>query len=74
MKYTEDQKKELQKLIAEHDEAYYRHGKPKISDREYDRLKHKFDSLNFSDDSLGLFAENDFLKVIVSVFPLCFSR
>ena len=49
-------KKELTRLLSFHDEAYYRLGKPTISDREYDRLKVELDSLIDSDDQLDLFS------------------
>lgn len=59
MNNPEDRKKELKEILSLHDNAYYRHGKPSISDREYDRLKDEFDSLNALDDPLGLFAGSE---------------
>ncbi len=55
---SEKRKVELVHLIKKHDEDYYRFGKPTISDREYDRLKKELDSLQQTDDPLGLFGDN----------------
>ena len=55
MKSSEVRIKELTKLLLIHDEAYYRLGKPSISDREYDRLKAELDTLIGSNDQLDLF-------------------
>ena len=56
MKSSEVRIKELTKLLLIHDEAYYRLGKPSISDREYDRLKAELDTLIGSNDQLDLFS------------------
>jgi DNA ligase (NAD+) len=64
MNKRDDRKQELKEILSLHDDAYYRRGKPTISDREYDRLKAELDSLIFSDDPLGLFTGSE-----ISVSP-----
>ena len=55
---SKSRKLELHKLLKLHDEAYYRYGKPTISDQEYDRLKREFETINQDEDPLGLFDDN----------------
>ena len=59
MNKRDERKQELKEILSFHDDAYYRHGKPTISDREYDRLKAELDSLISIDDPLGLFTESE---------------
>ena len=59
MNKRDERKQELKEILSLHDDAYYRHGKPTISDREYDRLKAELDSLISIDDPLGLFTESE---------------
>ena len=55
---SKSRKLELHKLLKLHDEAYYRYGKPTISDQEYDRLKREFETIDQDEDPLGLFDYN----------------
>lgn len=55
---SKSRKLELHKLLKLHDEAYYRYGKPTISDQEYDRLKREFETIDQDEDPLGLFDDN----------------
>ena len=56
MKGDDRRRKELEELLKEHDESYYRKAKPEVTDQEYDRLKHEFESLQNKLDPLGLFS------------------
>ena len=51
--------KELNEAIEVHDEKYYKHAHPTISDQEYDRLKRELDSLQAQIDPLGLFSSDE---------------
>ena len=56
MKGDDRRRKELEELLKEHDESYYRKAKPEVTDQEYDRLKNEFESLQNKLDPLGLFS------------------
>ena len=56
MKGDDRRRKELEELLKEHDESYYRKAKPEVADQEYDRLKNEFESLQNKLDPLGLFS------------------
>ena len=49
---------DLRKQIRKHDELYYRLATPKISDREYDRLKERLSELEKNQSQLDLFGES----------------
>ncbi len=46
---------DLREQIRGHDELYYRHANPKISDRAYDRLKNRLSELEKNESQLDLF-------------------
>ena len=48
--------KELEEIIRQHDERYYRNASPSISDQAYDSLKKELEILKEQVDPLGLFA------------------
>ena len=55
---------ELKSSLQRHDELYYRHAQPEISDQEYDLLKRDFERLQTELDPLGLFAEETGQSVV----------
>ena len=57
-KEREEGIKDLREQIRRHDELYYRHATPEISDREYDRLKTRLDELEKNQSQLDLFDES----------------
>ena len=50
--------RELENLVRNHNEAYYRKAKPVISDQEYDSLKREMENLQAEIDPLGLFSQS----------------
>ena len=48
---------DLREQIRGHDELYYRHANPEISDRAYDRLKNRLSELEKNQSQLDLFDE-----------------
>ncbi|MBT7923330.1 MAG: NAD-dependent DNA ligase LigA, partial [Opitutae bacterium] len=57
-KEREEGIQDLREQIRGHDELYYRHSTPEISDREYDRLKNRLSELEKNQSQLDLFDES----------------
>lgn len=57
-KEREEGIQDLREQIRGHDELYYRHSNPEISDREYDRLKNRLAELEKNQSQLDLFGES----------------
>ena len=58
-KKTPQRLEELRAEIRRHDELYYRHALPEISDQAYDQKKLELEKLEADLDPLGLFAETN---------------